>query len=293
MENTHKKKKPWFGFTEDVIFGEIMSDKNFCKHVLQGLVPEIEIRDIHYLQKQRKIADPEHPKQKAVILDILVEDVDGNLYDFEMQRADKKDLGWRMRYYASKMDQRYTLKKGSTYRNLKCCYVIFLCMFDPQGRHRIKSSYHLYEDSDKTDRLNDGLTKIIINAKGIHNDENQVTLNLVKLMNDEPVQDDPYFEEAQAKIKEFNEDPEWSDYIMDYEEKILEREQDAREEGLIKGREEGKEEGFKEGVVYGIHNFITIMRDYGENNQRILQRLKQKYGSDFTDEQLENFLKQN
>lgn len=151
----------------------------------------------------------------------------------------------------------------------------------------------MYEDSDKTDRLNDGLTKIIINAKGIPNDENQVTLNLVKLMNDEPVQDDPYFEEAQAKIKEFNEDPEWSDYIMDYEEKILEREQDAREEGLIKGREEGKEEGFKEGIVYGIHNLITIMRDYGENNQRILQRLKQKYGSDFTDEQLENFLKQN
>ena len=48
-------------------------------------MPEIEIRDIHYLQKQRKIADPEHPKQKAVILDILVEDVDGNLYDFEMR----------------------------------------------------------------------------------------------------------------------------------------------------------------------------------------------------------------
>ena len=56
MENTHKKK-PWFGFTEDVIFGEIMSNKNFCKHVLQGLVPEIEI--------------------------------DGNLYDFEMQHISK------------------------------------------------------------------------------------------------------------------------------------------------------------------------------------------------------------
>lgn len=45
--------------------------------------------------------------------------------------------------------------KCSTYRNLKCCYVIFLCMFDPQGRHKIKSSYHLYEDTNKTDRLND------------------------------------------------------------------------------------------------------------------------------------------
>ncbi|WP_061204589.1 hypothetical protein [Lactobacillus crispatus] len=72
-----------------------------------------------------------------------------------------------MRYYASKMDQRYTLKKGSTYRNLKQSFVIFLCMFDPQGTHRIRNSYHLYEDSDKSDRLNDGLTKIIINAKGV------------------------------------------------------------------------------------------------------------------------------
>ena len=288
MENTHKKKKPWFGFTEDVIFGEIMSNKNFCKHVLQGLVPEIEIRDVHYLQKQRKIADPKHPKQKAVILDVLVEDLDGNLYDFEMQRADKKDLGWRMRYYASKMDQRYTLKKGSTYRNLKTSFVIFLCMFDPQGTHKIRSSYHLYEDTDKTDILQDGATKIIINAKGIPNGENQVTLNLVKLMNDEPVQDDPYFEEAQAKIKEFNENPEWSDYIMDYEEKLLEREQDAREEG----KEEGLQQGVLEGKKDGAKILASALKKAGNTKQEIMQQLEQNYGNVFSKKQLTEFMAQ-
>lgn len=75
-----------------------------------------------------------------------------------------------------------------------------------------------------------------------------MTLNLVKLMNDKPVQNDQYFEKAQAKIKEFNEDPDWSDYIMDYEDKRLEREQDAREEGLEEGMNQGMLKGKKDGA---------------------------------------------
>ena len=83
-----------------------------------------------------------------------------------------------------------------------------------------------------------------------------------------------------AKIKEFNEDPEWSDYIMDYEEKILEREQDAREEG--------KEEGLKRGVKI----LVSSLKKAGNIKQEIMHLLEQNYGSDFTDEQLENFLKE-
>ena len=128
--------------------------------------------------------------------------------------------------------------------------------------------------------MNDGLTKIIINAKGIPNDENQITLNLVKLMNDEPVQDDQYFEEAQAKIKEFNEDPEWSDYIMDYEEKILEREQDAREEGVL----EGKKDSAK--------ILASALKKAGNTKQEIMQQLEQNYGNVFSKKQLNEFMAQ-
>lgn len=201
-----------------------------------------------------------------------------------------------MRYYAAKMDQRYTLKKGSTYRKLRNSYVIFFCAFDPQGTHRIRSSYHLYEDTDKTDRLIDGSTKIIINSKGIPNRENQIILNLVNLMNDEPVQDDQYFEEVQAKIKEFNEDPDWRDYIMDYEEKRREREQDAREEGKKEGRAEGKVEGIKQGqrsqMLEDVKILISALKKAGSTKQEIMQQLEQNYSKSFTQKQLTDFLAQ-
>lgn len=38
MKNTHKQKELWFGFSEDKVFGEIMSNPAFCKHVLQGIL---------------------------------------------------------------------------------------------------------------------------------------------------------------------------------------------------------------------------------------------------------------
>ncbi|MCH4005014.1 MAG: hypothetical protein LKH59_04095 [Lactobacillus crispatus] len=71
---------------------------------------------------------------------------------------------------------------------------------------------------------------------------------------------------------------------MDYEEKILEREQDAREEGLVKGREEGLKRGVK--------ILVFSLKRAGNTKQEIMHLLEQNYGSDFTDEQLENFLKE-
>lgn len=67
---------------------------------------------------------------------------------------------------------------------------------------------------------------------------------------------------------------------MDYEEKILEREQDAREEG--------KEEGLKRGVKI----LVSSLKRAGNTKQEIMNLLEQNYGSDFTDEPLENFLKE-
>lgn len=52
MKNMHKK--PWFGFTEDKVFGEVMSNKEFCKHVLQGILPELAIEDIYFHISKKK-----------------------------------------------------------------------------------------------------------------------------------------------------------------------------------------------------------------------------------------------
>lgn len=80
--------------------------------------------------------------------------------------------------------------------------------------------------------MNDGLEKIIINAKGIPNKESKDLLALVDLMINKPVHLNKYFDKIQAKIKEINDDPKWRDKIMDYETKLLERQQDGEEQGL-------------------------------------------------------------
>lgn len=45
-----------------------MSNKAFCKHVLQKILSELDIEDIYFLHKQEAINDPEHYNQKDVRL---------------------------------------------------------------------------------------------------------------------------------------------------------------------------------------------------------------------------------
>lgn len=319
MKNMYKK--PWFGFTEDKVFGEVMSNKEFCKHVLQGILPELAIEDIYFPHKQEEINDPEHYDQKDVRLDILVEDYNHNLYNIEVQTTNTDDIARRMRYYAAKADQRYTLKKGSTYRNLKNVYIIFLCSFNLAEKKPIKSKYLTINYDNQTDVLQDGLTKIIINSNGIPSgNETKTLLNLVKLMKNLPISGDAYFDIAQNRIKEINSDEKWRDMIMDYETKLLEREQDAEERGLKRGIEKGINQGMQQGIQQGIHQgirqgiqqgieqgtkegkkkekligikkLILALKDFGGNDQQILQRLEKDYGDSFSKEELEKFLKE-
>lgn len=286
--NTTHEKHPWYGFTEDQVFGEVMSDPEICKYILQIIVPEAKIKQIYLPLKQKEVKDPQHREQKDIRLDILAEDYDHNLYDLEVQTSDKGDLGWRMRYYASKIDQRYTLETGKTYRDLKNVKIIFLCTFDPESKGKVKYTYEEYEKEDKSDQLNDGLEKIIINSKGNSDHETPELQALVDLMNGKPVHLNKYFKRIQKKIAEINNDPIWRDKIMDYETKLKEREQEGKEEGL----KEGVKKGVKEGTILGIKKLVNILRNMGNSNDEIMQQLESNYSDSFSKKELETFMKQ-
>ena len=53
---------------------------------------------------------------------------------------------------------------------------------------------------------------------------------------------------------------------------------------MVKGREEGLKRGVK--------ILVSSLKRAGNTKQEIMHLLEQNYGSDFTDEQLENFLKE-
>ena len=137
--------------------------------------------------------------------------------------------------------------------------------------------------------MQDGLTKIIINSNGVPDGtETETLLNLVKLMKDLPVHGDKLFDKAQKRIESMNADPEWRDTIMDFETRMLEREQ----VGEKKGRKEGEKKGLQQGLKTGALTLVASLKDVGCTSQQILQQLKQKYGNVFSDKQLEEFLKQ-
>ena len=276
---------------EDQVFGEIISDKKICKYIFETIL-SFKIKEIYYPEKQKEVKDPKHRERKDVRFDILVEDYEYNLYDVEAQTTDKKDLGWRMRYYAAKMDQRYTLDKGKTYRNMKKAYLIFLCNFDPEGEGRIKYTYHTYEDHNKSKQFQDGLEKIIINGKGIPNGESADQVGLVNLINDRPVHLNAIFDEIQTRIKDMNEDPEWRDKMIDYETRMLEKEQEAEEKGMQKGMQQGMQRGIASATVSGIKKLIAALKDFGDNDEQILNRLEKDYGDQLSIDELKDFMKQ-
>lgn len=101
----------------------------------------------------------------------------------------------------------------------------------------------------------DGLTKIIINLNGVPDGtETDTLLNLVRLMKDLPVSDDRLFDQARERIKSMNADPEWRATIMDFETRMLEREQ----------------AGEKKGLKTGVLNLIDSLKDVGCTSQQIL-----------------------
>lgn len=137
--------------------------------------------------------------------------------------------------------------------------------------------------------MQDGLTKIIINSNGVPDGtETETLLNLVKLMKDLPVHGDKLFDKAQKRIESMNADPEWRDTIMDFETRMLEREQVGEKKGRIEGEKKGQQQGLKTGAL----TLVASLKDVGCTSQQILQQLKQKYGNVFSDKQLEEFLKQ-
>lgn len=133
------------------------------------------------------------------------------------------------------------------------------------------------------------MTKIIINSNGVPDGtETETLLNLVKLMKDLPVHGDKLFDKAQKRIESMNADPEWRDTIMDFETRMLEREQVGEKKGRIEGEKKGQQQGLKTGAL----TLVASLKDVGCTSQQILQQLKQKYGNVFSDKQLEEFLKQ-
>ena len=66
--------------------------------------------------------------------------------------------------------------------------------------------------------------------------------------------------------------------MIDYETRMLEKEQEAEEKGM----QQGMQRGIASATVSGIKKLIAALKDFGGNDEQILNRLEKDYGDQFS-----------
>ena len=234
--------------TDNFLFEKVMRNKRICKRLIEKILG-MTIADISFPESE-KVIDMRRDS-KGVRLDVYVTDMDGNIYDIEMQCTNEgpEALGGRTRYYQSMIDAD-TLSRGSDYRKLRTTYIIFICTFDFLGHGEPLYECKTCWTKKSRDVIQDKSTKIFLNS----------TVGTVDATSDQyPEVDKDLFyllqyihthavhgefvkeiDEELTNIK-FSETQEVA--YMTYEMELLVRHNDGIREGIAIGREEGQAVG--------------------------------------------------
>lgn len=204
-----------------------MQDTELSGKFLKLLFPEFDVLSIKCLNSQEPIWSSYDAK--GVRLDVRIGDAVGKIYDLEMQVAINSNLPRRTRYYQSALDQQL-IEKGAEYYSLRDCYLIFICLVDMFGRDRSIYTFRNMCVEDRDIFLDDGATKIFLNASGTVGEVGKGMQNFLDYVATGKVTDD-YTKELNDSVDRARIKRAWKEEFM----MMSVREMDAREEG----REEG------------------------------------------------------
>lgn len=138
-----------------------MRNAELCKELLQRILLDVEIDHVEYPELQKGIKPD--IDAKSVRLDVYIKDDKNTVYDIEMQTTDTKELPERSRYYQGMIDLQL-IDKGQYYKELTRSFVIFICPSDVFGKGRHIYTFENTCKEDQTLLLQDGTTKIFLNA---------------------------------------------------------------------------------------------------------------------------------
>ena len=199
-----KKQLEELTIIDDFMFGAVMSEPKLCKPLLESIF-NVEIERIEYPDLQ-KVIDKQY-RSKAVRLDVYVSDGKGTVYNVEIQTTEKKNLPKRTRYYQGMIDMNI-LDKGQDYMNLKKCYIIFICNYDPFKAGRYIYTFKNQCQEDDSIYLGDEATKIILNTKGVKGEISDVLKDTLSFM-DGKIPETEYAKELESAVAEVKKSEKW------------------------------------------------------------------------------------
>ena len=223
--------------TDSFIFSKVMTDERLCKRLLE-IILGIDILKIEYIEAEKDMKFA--PDGKGVRLDVYVDDMQGTVYDIEMQAIDTKELPKRSRYYQSMIDLT-VLEKGASYEDLKKSYVIFICMADVFGKGRYVYTFRNICVDDPSIELGDDATKIFLNPYGSGEISEELSEFFGYLREHKPTGE--FTKALDESVITARGSAVWRKEYMTLEMEIRHAAHVAREEGFAEGRVEGRAEG--------------------------------------------------
>ena len=229
------------GIGNAFLFGKVMtSNPNLLLELLQYSLPEFHIKQIENPVKEAdiKLSFDAH----GVRLDVITTDDQGRRIDVEMQMRDEKNIPRRMRYYEDSIDQT-ALEKGQNYSRLGDVVILFITPFDPFDAHgNYKYTFRNTCQEDKDLVLDDGVTKVVLNAAGHKGDITQELKEFLQLVagNVDPAHyaEGSFADRVQRQVHIARRNARWRKEYMDWEMMM----RNEREKGREEGREEGRME---------------------------------------------------
>ena len=229
------------GIGNTFLFGKVMtSNPNLLLELLQYSLPEFHIKQIENPEKEAdvKLSIDAH----GVRLDVITTDDKGHRIDVEMQMRDEKNIPRRMRYYEGSIDQTI-LEKGQNYNRLGDVVILFITPFDPFDAHGYyKYTFRNTCQEDKELVLDDGVTKVVLNATGR---KGEITSELKEFLQLVAGNVDPtcylegsFADRVQRQVHIARRNARWRKEYMDWEMTL----RNEREKGREEGREEGRME---------------------------------------------------
>ena len=148
---------------DDYMFDIATMDLETCKSIIE-LSLNIRIQEIQWKENQKVIHNL--PGKRGIRLDFYVRDVNGTVFNVEMQKRNDGNLSKRTRYYSALLDAPLLEKGERQFDKLPETYIIVICGFDlfKEGRYRYRFRYHCDEDPGLI--LQNGLTVVFLNTKG-------------------------------------------------------------------------------------------------------------------------------
>ena len=232
------------GIGNTFLFGKVMtSNPNLLLELLQYSLPEFHIKQIENPEKEAdvKLSIDAH----GVRLDVITTDDQGRRIDVEMQMRDEKNIPRRMRYYEGSIDQA-TLEKGQNYNRLGDVVILFITPFDPFNEHG-EHGYYKYTfrntcQEDKELVLDDGVTKVLLNAAGHKGDITSELKEFLQLVagnvDSTHYAEGSFADRVQRQVHIARRNARWRKEYMDWEMMM----RNEREKGREEGREEGRME---------------------------------------------------